>query len=212
MNKYLVSLIIVVTLAGSLVGLKIAQALSGNNIEVQSIDANFASKTALIRFSLGEYEATNKILDNGDTVITSTFVPSGETTMTSITGQAFTSIFGSLIQEQALNMDAVTNATIGVTGVAIAGEDTTVTVVPRPVIDTVNLDELVNLKIQGLDWNTIKTTLQNDAKATINWTAFNIANNTTGINWTAQQCNWGNWLNVKSQGVNWDVWQNSGCQ
>ena len=140
MSKYLIGiLILVVALIGTGIGLKVAQSLSGSNLEIESIQADFASKTALLRFDFGQYVETNKVLDNGDTVVTNAFVPSGESTMTTINGPAFTAIFGSLIQQQAINMDAVTNATVGTTGVGIAGEDTTVTVVPRPVSDTVKL-------------------------------------------------------------------------
>jgi len=199
-------------LAGSFIGYEYAHAISGSNMEIQSIDANFANNTAFLRFNLGQFVATNTVLANGDTVVTNAFVPSGESTTTTINGPAFTQIFGGLIQAQALNMDAVTNATVGMTGVGIAGSDSSTTIIPRPVINTVNLDELVTLKIQGLDWNTIKTDLQNQAKSTINWTAFNLINNTSGINWTTQNCNWNNWFTVEAQGVNWGNWQNSGCQ
>jgi len=91
--------------------------------EIESINVNFANKTATAYYEDGNFAMTNSILVNGDKVETNAFQPSGATTTVQVTGNAFTQLFGGLIQQQAVNMDAVTNATIGQTGVYIASTD-----------------------------------------------------------------------------------------
>lgn len=95
-------------------------------LEIESINVNFDNNQATEYFQNGNFVETNSILSNGDTVQTNLFQPNGGSMTVSVTGSDFQKIFGGLISEQAVNMDAVTGATIGQTGVYIAQADQTV--------------------------------------------------------------------------------------
>lgn len=94
-------------------------------MQINSINVNFKNHSASMNLQEGDFQTSNYVSTNGDTIQTNKFVAEGETTSETIGDPAFSEIFGGLIQQQAINMDAVTNATIGQVGVSLAGFDTT---------------------------------------------------------------------------------------
>jgi len=91
--------------------------------EIESINVDFAHKNATAYYEDGSFGLVNDVNTNGDKIESNAFMPSGATTTVQVTGNAFTQLFGGLIKQNAVNMDAVTNATIGQTGVYIASTD-----------------------------------------------------------------------------------------
>ena len=166
-------------------------------LEIQKINADFANKDALIWLQTGNFIQTNSVSANGDTVETTSFMPIGEATSVEVKDPAFTQIFGGLIQSQAVNIDAITNATIGIVGTSIAGEDTTTTDLGNQWF----YQQLAILLSQGVNWDAIKQQLSG-----INWAEITAINGTAGTNWTALQAsgiNWSNFPNCQGKGVNW---------
>lgn len=95
--------------------------------EIEAINVYFNKSQADVRLSGGNWETTNEILVNGDTLITNSFISNGQESTIVINNPAFGQIFGSLMASNppAINMDAITNALTGQTGYGISGFDTT---------------------------------------------------------------------------------------
>ena len=111
--------IVVIAILSSFIGVCFAAQ------EITSINANWISRTASINVRSGNFQSTNKTLVNGDILQTTVFVPDGGTYQEKLQGSIFSKVFGALVQSGAVNMDAVTNMTMGITGVPIAGTDIT---------------------------------------------------------------------------------------
>lgn len=93
--------------------------------QLNSINVNFIGHTATITTFDGDFVSSNKTINNGDIVQTTSFVPEGKSFVQTIRDPLFTEEFGQLSESNAVNMDAVTNITIGQTNIALAGYDTT---------------------------------------------------------------------------------------
>lgn len=91
--------------------------------ELEKINVDFANQDALMYLQNGNFIVSNSVIANGDTISTNSFIPEGEYTTVEVKQPAFAQIFGALLQSQAVNMDAVTSATMGTTGIYIAQED-----------------------------------------------------------------------------------------
>ena len=94
--------------------------------EIEKITFDLANQDAVIVSQTGSFVLSNSVIANGDTVETNSFVPNGGYLTAEVKQPAFAQIVGGLLQPQAVNMDAITNSTMGTTGDYIAQEDSNV--------------------------------------------------------------------------------------
>ena len=94
--------------------------------EIEKITFDLANQDAVIVSQTGSFVLSNSVIANGDTVETNSFVPNGGYLTAEVRQPAFAQIVGGLLQTQAVNMDAITNATMGTTGDYIAQDDSNV--------------------------------------------------------------------------------------
>ena len=94
--------------------------------EIEKITFDLANQDATVYSETGSFALTNSVIANGDTVETNSFVPNGGYLTAEVRQPAFAQIVGGLLQTQAVNMDAITNATMGTTGDYIAQDDSNV--------------------------------------------------------------------------------------
>ena len=94
--------------------------------EIEKITFDLANQDATVYSETGSFALTNSVIANGDTVETNSFVPNGGYLTAEVKQPAFAQIVGGLLQTQAVNMDAITNSTMGTTGDYIAQEDSNV--------------------------------------------------------------------------------------
>lgn len=94
--------------------------------EIEKVTFDLANQDAQIVSQTGSFALTNSVTANGDTVETNSFVPNGGYLTAEVKQPAFAQIVGGLLQAKAVDMDAITNATMGETGDYIAQEDSTV--------------------------------------------------------------------------------------
>ena len=64
--------------------------------------------------------------------------------------------------------------------------------------NAINWTDITDLHLQGLNWSSIQA-----IHSGVNWTAVDIANGTSGVNWTG--INWNVISNCLSNGVNWNT-------
>jgi hypothetical protein len=64
--------------------------------------------------------------------------------------------------------------------------------------NAINWTDITDLHLQGLNWSSIQA-----IHSGVNWTAVNIANGTSGVNWS--DINWNVISNCLSKGVNWNT-------
>ena len=64
--------------------------------------------------------------------------------------------------------------------------------------NAINWTDITDLHLQGLNWTSIQAIYSG-----VNWTAVNIANGTSGVNWS--DINWNVISNCLSNGVNWNT-------
>ena len=94
--------------------------------EIEKITFDLANQDAVIVSQTGSFVLSNSVIANGDTVETNSFVPNGGYLTAEVKQPAFAQIVGGLLQTQSVNMDAITNSTMGTTGDYIAQEDSNV--------------------------------------------------------------------------------------
>ena len=64
--------------------------------------------------------------------------------------------------------------------------------------NAINWTDITDLHLQGLNWSSIQA-----IHSGVNWTAVNMANGTSGVNWSG--INWNVISNCLSNGVNWNT-------
>lgn len=74
----------------------------------------------------GQMTSVNTIATNGDTIQTNQFVSDGSSYMPTYRDPDETTIIGGLISRQSINVDDVTNSTMGQTNLVLGGYDKTV--------------------------------------------------------------------------------------
>ena len=100
---------------------------------------------------------------------------------------------------------AQADAQIAASTIAIGALDSCV--VPPVLTTNVNWDQVALLASQGVNWPTIKSSMNN-----VNWPAVGQIN---GINWQSVNTagiNWSDWFVQEAQGVNYSTWINNGGQ
>lgn len=91
--------------------------------EIEKITFDLANQDAVVISQTGSFVVSNSTAVNGDIIQTNSFVPNGGYLTAEVKEPAFSQIVGGLLQSQAVNMDAITNSTMGITGAYIAEED-----------------------------------------------------------------------------------------
>lgn len=94
--------------------------------EIERIVFDLANQDALIVSQTGAFTLVNSVIANGDTITTNRFIPNGGIITAEVRQPAFSQLVTGLLQSNAVNMDAITNATTGQTGDYIAQEDSNV--------------------------------------------------------------------------------------
>ena len=94
--------------------------------EIEKITFDLANQDAVIVSQTGSFVLSNSVIANGDTVETNSFVPNGGYKTAEVRQPAFAQIVGGLLQANAVDIDAITNSTMGETGDYIAQEDSNV--------------------------------------------------------------------------------------
>jgi len=108
-------------------------------------------------------------------------------------------------RERLLEQVAQEDAQLAASSIAIGALNACV--VPVVLTTNVNWDEVDALRIQGVNWNAIKTTMSG-----VNWSYVESSN---GINWQAintASINWANWPVAEASGMNWPTWIKNGGQ
>jgi hypothetical protein len=94
--------------------------------EIEKITFDLANQDAQIVSQTGDFVLSNSVIANGDTITTNSFKPNGGYLTAEVRQPAFSQIVGGLLQVKAVNIDAITNSTMGETGDYIAQEDSNV--------------------------------------------------------------------------------------